>query len=100
MALPHRVKKKGETMAKIQLHPLDTCWRLTGYEHNRSRFYVCAYCAKHETDINMYAFPVRQEMLRLIRRAHKPCSCFMCCNPRRRGEITLQERKANIDDLR
>jgi len=32
-----------------------------------------------------------------IAHARKPCSCPMCGNPRRLGEVTLQERRAASD---
>lgn len=32
-----------------------------------------------------------------IAHARKMCSCWMCGNPRRLGELTLQERRAAAD---
>lgn len=32
---------------------------------------------------------------RYAKRTWSCCSCWMCCNPRKRGELTMQERKAN-----
>lgn len=45
------------------------------------------------------SWPTNQYNAGLFANHGKVCSCWMCGNPRKLGELTIQEKRANLDSL-
>jgi hypothetical protein len=64
--------------------------RLLERAKNISRVWV----SRASTEAKSVSTPWVEKCARRIRDNRKPCSCWMCGNPRKLGELTVQELRA------